>query len=162
MRVGNADVLCIETVAQDFGAEPAIGLELAQAVEKPAQGGVSRGAGAIDGGLGGGVGVVLGFGNGAAAEAPGGAHDLDGQQLLDGADGVEVFPKGFGDLGIFGGFVGPDAVLGGEEAELEVIAGGAGLTFGARGAARQCGVEAIGFELRGRRHGWGISFSAPE
>ena len=39
MGVGDADVVLIKTVAQDFGAEPAIGLELAQVVEEPAQGG---------------------------------------------------------------------------------------------------------------------------
>ena len=73
------------------------------------------------------------------------AHNLDGQQFLDGANGVEVFPKSFGDFRILLGFFGPDVVLGGEEAELEVIAGGTGLTRGGFGAARRCGVEAIGF-----------------
>jgi hypothetical protein len=97
----------------------------------------------------------FGFDDGAGVERPGGAHDLDGQHLLDGSDGVEIFPKSFGEFGVFGGFFGPDTVLGGEEAELEVIAGGAGLTFWSFGAAGQW--------LRfARRRPWGISFSAPE
>ena len=147
MSVGDAEVGLVETFAQDLGAEPAIGLELAQVVEEATHGGVSRGAGAIDGGLGGGGIAVFGFGYSAAVEAPGGAHDLDGKQFLDGADGVEVFPKGFGKPGIFLGLFGPDAVLGGEEAELEVIARGTGLTFGGDRTGRSGGIEAIGFDL---------------
>ena len=58
MGVGDADLGLVETFAQDLGAEPAIGLELAQVVEEAAQGGVGRGAGAIHGGLGGGGGAL--------------------------------------------------------------------------------------------------------
>jgi len=39
----DAVVLLIETVTQDLGAEPAAGLELAQVVEEPAQGGARGG-----------------------------------------------------------------------------------------------------------------------
>jgi len=125
--VGNADVFFVETVAEDFGAEPAIGLELAQIVEQATQGVMGRSAGAIDGGLGSRVGAVFGFGKGAAVEAPGGADDFDSEHFLNRADGVEILPKGFGEFGVLGGFFGPDTVLGGEEAELEVVAGGAAL-----------------------------------
>jgi hypothetical protein len=160
--VGDAEVGLVETFAQYLGAEPAIGLELAQVVEEAAQGGVGRGAGAIHGGLSGECGAIFGFGQGAAVEAPGGAHDLDGHHFLDGADGVEVFPKGFGELGVFGGLFGPDAVLGREEAELEVIAGGAGLYprefWGRRNERR----SSDWLRFARRMPWWGISFSAPE
>ena len=96
---------------------------------------MSRGAAAI-GGLGGRVDAVFGFGYGAAMEAPGGAHDFDSQHFFDGADGVQVLPKSFGELGVFGGLFGPDTVLSGEEAELKVISGGAGPTRGARRTGR--------------------------
>jgi len=76
-------VRIVEIVAQDLGAEPAIGLEGPQVVEEAAQGGVSGGAGAINGGLSGGRGAIFGFGDGTAVEAPGGADGLDGEQFLD-------------------------------------------------------------------------------
>jgi len=147
LGVGDTQVRIVEIVTQDLGAEPAIGLERAQVIEEAVHGGVSGGAGAIDGGLGGGRGAIFGFGDGAAVEAPGGAHDLDGQQFLDGADGAEVFPKSFGEVVVFADFFGPDTVLSGEEAELEVIARGTGLTFGGDRTGRSGGIEAIGFDL---------------
>jgi hypothetical protein len=99
----------------------------------------------------------------------GGTHDLDGQHLLDGSDGVEIFPKSFGKFGVFGGFFGPDTVLGGEEAELEVIAGGAGLTFWSLGLqdsaalsrlASICAADVMGNLLFCPRIGWPQKWSS--
>jgi len=56
---------------------------------------------------------------------------------------------------------GPNTVLSREEAELEVIARGTGLTFRSFRAGASNGIEAIGFKLRGGCHGGGISLSAP-
>ena len=84
MRSGDADV----------SAKPAIGLELAEVVEQVAEGVVGRSAGAIPRGLGGGGSAILGFGEGATVEPPGGADDFDGLNLLDGAARVQVLPKG--------------------------------------------------------------------
>ena len=47
--IGHADVSLVETFAEDFGAKPAIGLQLAQVAEQAAEGVVGRGAGTIDG-----------------------------------------------------------------------------------------------------------------
>jgi hypothetical protein len=109
---------------------------VAQVVEQAALGAMRRSPGAIDRSLGGRVDAASGFGCGAAVEAPGGTHHFESQRLFDGADGVQVLPKSFGGLGVFGGLFGPDTVLGGEEAELKVISGGADLTCEARRTRR--------------------------
>jgi hypothetical protein len=98
VHVGDAYMSLIEPVTQNRGAKPAIRLELAQVIEQAAQGVMRRSPGAIDRGLGGRVGA--GFGYGVAVEAPGGAHNFNSQQLLDGADGVQFLPKSFGELGV--------------------------------------------------------------
>src|SRR5262249_30675637 len=122
---------------------------------------MGRGPRAIDGALGSGIGAIFGLGDGAAMETPGDADDFDSEHLLNRADRVEVFPKSFGEFAVFGGFFGPDTVLGGEEAELEVVARRAGLTRRSFGTART--MRRLSDWLRiARQMPWQISFSAPE
>ena len=81
MRVGYSDVLFIKTLAEDFSAEPAIGLELAQVVEQTAQGVMGRGAGSIHGSLSGNRIAIFRLYNYTAMKSPGGADDFDGQHF---------------------------------------------------------------------------------
>jgi hypothetical protein len=136
--VGDTDVLFIKTLPHDFGTEPAVGLKLAQVSEQSPQRVVVRGAGAIHGGLCGNRIASFRFYNYTAMETPGRAHYFYGQHLLDGADGIEVFPKCFRKPGVFLAFFRPDTVLSGERAELEMI----------------------GFDLRGGCHDWGLLFGS--
>ena len=118
------------------------------------------GAGAVDGGLGGEVGgvdhgvgggvvgtagFVLGgleagddfaegfFGHGAAAETPGVADEFGGGDFFDGVGGGEGGPESGTEVFVVFLFFGLDAVVGGEEAEFGVIAGGFGFAFSVLG-----------------------------
>ena len=91
--IGHADVSLVETFAEDFGAKPAIGLQLAQVAEQAAEGVVGRGAGTIDRGLSGGIVAICGFGDSRAMEAPGVAHDSRGEHFFYRPTGLRSFQK---------------------------------------------------------------------
>jgi hypothetical protein len=106
--------------------------------------GEGLGAGAVDGGLGGvGDASCLGFGLGAATEAPCGAEDFGGEGFFEGVGGAEAGEEGGVEVVVFGLFFGADDAFGGEEAEFGRVLGGSGFAlFGLR-AGGELGVEAV-------------------
>jgi hypothetical protein len=122
-------------------------LELAQIVDKAAQGGMGRCASAIDGGLRSGRVAILGFGGSATVEAPSHARYLHSQHFFDRASGAEFFPESFGEPGMFVSFFRLDTILSGEEAELEVIARRSSLTFGGDGTGGGECIAAVSLHL---------------
>src|SRR5215475_10164674 len=116
---------------------------------------MGRGAGSIHGSLSGNRIAIFRLYNYTAMKSPDGADDFHGQHLLDCADGVEVLPKGLGELRVFGGLIGPDTVLRREEAELQMVAGGARFSRATGWTGRQTRVKAIGFDLCDGCHGLG-------
>ena len=67
---------------------------------------------------------------GAAAQTPCGTDDLSGEEIFDGADGSESVPETGTEGVVFFPFFRVDAVVGGEEAEFDGVAGGGLLALG--------------------------------
>jgi hypothetical protein len=147
--IGDAQLGAVHIGIQDLGPEPAIGLKLPEVLEEAAQGGVGRGASAIDGGLSGRRVAVLGFGGGTALKAPCRAHNLYRQHFFDWSARAEFFPESLGEFGVFRSLFRLYAILDGEEAELEVIVGRSRFPVRGDGSRGGGGVQAIGLDLSG-------------
>jgi hypothetical protein len=74
------------------------------------------------------------FDEAAAAESPGDSHDFEGEELFEGAFGVEFGHEGSEDAGVFLFFSVTDEIVGSEQAEFEAVARGAGFAFFGAGA----------------------------
>ena len=88
------------------------------------------------------------FGDGAAAETPGGAHVFGGGDLFETADGGEIVPEGVTHFVVCFLLAGENAGVGREKAEAGGVAGGFGFAFFGFGAGGVLGVAAIGVDLR--------------
>ena len=133
---------------QGSGLEPALGLEISEVFHGAAQGGLGLEAGAIDIDLDARVFVVehgiefafeadFVFDHDAAFETPCGADDFSGQHVFDGAYGAKFVEEAGGHGFIAFDVFGPDAVFGGEKAEIQGW-------FGV--------IDVRGFGLRGSLH----------
>ena len=120
-------------------AEVALGLEAAElghgaehfaegAGVGPVDGGLKRGGCGIEHGID--AGIEFGFGEGAAAESPGGAGDFDGYGFFGGFGGGELFAPGLGEGGVFGLFGGADEIGYGEKSGGDGILRDSGFAFG--------------------------------
>jgi hypothetical protein len=96
------------------------------------------------------------FGHGTATETPGVADEFSGGDFLDGVGGGEGGPKSGAEVFVFFFLFGLDAVVGGEEAEFGVVAGGFCFALGGLGAGGEFGVFTIGVDLRLGGHGVGF------
>jgi hypothetical protein len=86
--VGDAVVSLIESIARLRRGSQRSDWNWRRSLSKRRQGVVGGGAGAVHGYLGRRIDAIFSFGKDAAVEVPGGAHDFDGQHLLDRAEGV--------------------------------------------------------------------------
>jgi hypothetical protein len=94
------------------------------------------------------------FGHGAAAETPCVADEFGGGDFFDGVAGSEGGPEPGTEVFVVFLLFGLDAVIGGEEAEFGVIAGGFGFAFFGFWAGGGFGVFAVGVDLRFGGHGF--------
>ena len=147
-------------VCEEFVAEVALGLELAELGDAFVEKAVGLGAGAIDRVLGSGGGCVLhgvscaggdegGFDLAAAAQTPQGAMDFVGEIAFEDADGGELIEEIGSVLFVEGFFAGADEIAGGEEAVGGGVFGAGGFTGGGSRPGRSLGVGDVGCDLRG-------------
>src|SRR5579863_4151825 len=155
----------------DLEADALVGLKTAEVGHGAMEQVEGAGAGAIDGVLEGGAGIVLhgvveiggggqaGFDQGAAADSPGSGDHQGGESFLGGALRIEVAAEGFAEARVFVFFAGPDVLVLSEEAGGDGVFGGSLLAFlGDRSGALER-VGAAGDDLSWCCHGGVLSFS---